>query len=380
MGDHLAVDPPTNVIQSLVHSLLDVFDAARDLVHTLHNKSRRDLETSLRSNGYPASRKIEYVDEGAGEESIVLHRAAVKKQFDVGFYDVGAQFAVGDVISQTGLQCQIIELQSIIINTFLYGPTSPDPISHQLSAIVKACRQASSAAIDILRAQRDRQLSVRPPSAWAVVPAHSLTTGSSASTTSTALTPYPTKPTLLPLRPKSHRSDTETTSLSTAPSTPQPLYCPYALDLQTRPSLPLSSTFFPEDGEPYCPACRRILKLEPGHSWEIYKTSPNGKGERCFRVSNRFLVKCHRGGVDGGYSCVLCSKGNGVETVCGDVRALVRHVWLDHEVRELEGEGDVVEVEVESEKGRRRDSVLGVEEVGRKGAGSVGRRRRRSVW
>lgn len=41
--------------------------------------------------------------------------------------------------------------------------------------------------------------------------------------------------------------------------------------------------------------------------------------------------------------------------VCGDVKALVRHVWMDHRVAELDAEGDIVEV-VES-VGRRRDSI-----------------------
>jgi hypothetical protein len=74
-------------------------------------------------------------------------------------------------------------------------------------------------------------------------------------------------------------------------------------------------------------------------------------------VQNRFVVKCHREGADGGYSCVLCATSASHETVCGDVNALVKHVWQDHDVRELEGEPDVVEL-VEKTPERRRDSAV----------------------
>lgn len=55
---------------------------------------------------------------------------------------------------------------------------------------------------------------------------------------------------------------------------------------------------------------------------------------------------------------MLCSNGASVDTVCGDVKALIRHVWMDHGVGELELEEDVVEV-VEKVVERRRDSGLG---------------------
>lgn len=92
--------------------------------------------------------------------------------------------------------------------------------------------------------------------------------------------------------------------------------------------------------------------------------------ERAFRVQNRFVVKCHRDSVDGGYSCVLCSNGGTEETVCGDVKALIRHVWMDHGVGELQLEEDIVEV-IEKPS-RRRDSVVSYSE-------SRGRGDRRSM-
>lgn len=57
------------------------------------------------------------------------------------------------------------------------------------------------------------------------------------------------------------------------------------------------------------------------------------------------MVKCHQSGPGAGYSCVLCSREGSVDTVCGDVRALVQHVWKEHSAGELVKERDVVEIE-----------------------------------
>jgi hypothetical protein len=85
-------------VQALVYRLLDVFDATRDLHQTLKVKEKRDYELSLRSKGYPPSRRIEYVeDESLGkDEDLVMDKAAVTRQFEIGLQKVGAQFAVGD--------------------------------------------------------------------------------------------------------------------------------------------------------------------------------------------------------------------------------------------------------------------------------------------
>ena len=84
-------------MQALVYTLLDVFDASRDLHETLKAKEKRDYEQSLRSRGYPSGRKFDYVDEVAsGDGSLVLDKAAVTRQFEIGFQEVGAQFAIGD--------------------------------------------------------------------------------------------------------------------------------------------------------------------------------------------------------------------------------------------------------------------------------------------
>lgn len=47
-----------------------------------------------------------------------------------------------------------------------------------------------------------------------------------------------------------------------------------------------------------------------------------------------------------------------METVCGEVKALIKHIWTDHGASELEAEEDIIEIK-EKIPDRRRDSVLG---------------------
>ncbi|KAH6518189.1 hypothetical protein HBI81_176050 [Parastagonospora nodorum] len=379
-----AVDP-ANVVQALVYTLLGVFDATRDLFQTLKAKEQRDYESSLRSKGYPASRRVEYVeDENLGrDEDLVMDKAAVTRQFEIGFQKIGALFAVGDIQSHVALQAQIIALQNVLVTTFLYGPTSDDSISHQLSNLNAASRAAGTSSVDILAAQIQRQQAALPhtprSSRSPVGRSHGSqavphpTTVHESGSASTSLVRYqePTQPrsgspvntTIIETwrgRPKPERTDTDTTSM-TGPTSygmrtaPHELYCLYAIDLQRHRDQQLSDTITSES-KPYCPHCKQDLHLSPGKAWEVVK---RGDGyERCFQVSNRFVVKCHRGGADGQYSCVLCSRHADVDTVCGDVKALVKHIWEDHGVGELKHEEDITEV-VELAPDRRRDSGLG---------------------
>ena len=85
-------------MQALVCTLLDVFEATRDLYRTLTTKEQREYEQNLRAKGYPVSRRVEYVnDERLGsDEAFVTDKAAVTRQFDIGYQAVGAEFAMGD--------------------------------------------------------------------------------------------------------------------------------------------------------------------------------------------------------------------------------------------------------------------------------------------
>ena len=450
-----------------MYTLLDVLDAARDLHQTLINKEQRDYEQSLRSKGYPSSRRIEYVeDERLGsDDTIVLDKAAVTRQFENGYQALGVDFAIGDgtsctnsestighystftlhkticwsekslwcnssVISQTALQSQIITLQSVLLATFLYGPSSSDPVSHHLAKISTASRAAGTASVDILAALQRRQQDLLPAprsthslskhSSSSHAPPYPVTT-TGTSTPSTALTPYnaptrarsgshpvaaisgsvstaptpyntssqvrsgsPVNTTVLEWRgrPKPERTDTDTTSM-TGPtshgtqSSFHDVYCLYAVDLQRHHTQPLSASVT-SDSVPHCPHCKTDLHLSSGKAWEISKEDDGF--DRCFQVANRFVVKCHRDGPDGQYACVLCSDNSSVHTICGDVKALIKHIWEDHTIRELKREVDISEV-IEQPSDRRRDSGLGYDTSrgSRKSASLVSSRRRRSL-
>jgi len=81
-----------------VYTLFDVFDAARDLYETLAIKELRGYEGNLRTKGYSSSKRVEYVKyENLGhEEKILMDKAAVKRQFDLGYLKFGTEFATGD--------------------------------------------------------------------------------------------------------------------------------------------------------------------------------------------------------------------------------------------------------------------------------------------
>lgn len=64
---------------------------------------------------------------------------------------------------------------------------------------------------------------------------------------------------------------------------------------------------------------------------------------------------------------MLCSNGASVDTICGDVKALVRHIWMDHGAGELELEEDIDEIAEQPVE--RRDSGLG---LGSRRSASVG--------
>lgn len=274
------------------------------------------------------------------------------------------------------LQAQIISLQKQLVTIFLYGPTSSDPISHQLATINATSRTVGMASVDILVALQSRRENA--PSVthrMALTSAHATphaTRASGTTTTTTTLTKYeaprlrsgsPANTTVLDWNARSRpaQPDTETTSTtediaSGTSSASQSLYCPYSLDLQRHATQSLSSTVT-NAAIPHCPSCQGTLHLSSGKAWELFKEDEDF--ERCFQVSNRFVVKCHRGGPDGQYACVICSRSSSAHiTVCGDVKALVKHLWSDHSIRELKHEGDIVEV-IERPSRDRRDSGTG---------------------
>jgi hypothetical protein len=67
--------------------------------------------------------------------------------------------------------------------------------------------------------------------------------------------------------------------------------------------------------------------------------------KRVFRVSNRFLVKCHRDVGRSEFACVICSRERDKDVLCGSIRSLIRHVWLRHDFDEYRREIDIREID-----------------------------------
>lgn len=96
-----------------MYILAGVFDATKDLYRNLAIKEQREYEQNLRSKGYPASRRIEYVrDERLGsEEAIMTDRKAVVRQFEMGYHAMGSEFAMGD-----GMLFSIVQFNALVMN------------------------------------------------------------------------------------------------------------------------------------------------------------------------------------------------------------------------------------------------------------------------
>ncbi|KAJ8105272.1 hypothetical protein OPT61_g10281 [Boeremia exigua] len=373
MGASTRSDEPTDVLQGIVYTLLDVFDATRDLYQTLSNKDKRDHELQLRSRGYPSSRKLEFVDDAEviGNRAILTDKLALLRRYEDGLRDFGSKFAVGDALSHVSLQSEVIKLQSVLLTTFLYGPTSSEPIHQQLSKIDAASHDAALASVDILTALQHRQQAELRASNVSRSRRGSLRVPSMPGSfhqddPSTTMVTYrepvrvrtgsPVNTTIITRGgPETSDNDERSLTLYKSPTVTDSLYCSYAQDLEQHRSQHLSRSIV-DASTPSCPDCRRTLHLSPGKAWEILKKDTGY--ERCFQISNRFVVKCHRRGQDAGYACILCSRADDDVTICGDVKALVKHMCEDHKTAELKVEEDITEV-VELALGeRRRDSGL----------------------
>lgn len=373
MGAPIRDDESTDILQGIVYKLLDVFDATRDLHQTLSDKDQRDYELQLRSKGYPSARKLEFVDDSKvnGNRAILTDKLALLRRYEDGLRDLGSEFAIGDALSHVSLQSEVINLQSVLLTTFLYGPTSSEPIQQQLAKIDVASQRAAKASVDILDALQQRQQaelratnvarsrsgSLRaPPMPGSFYPDEQ----------STALVPHrehsrvrsgsPVNTTILrSSRPGTADINSRSQALSSSSTAADSLYCSYAKDLEHYRSQQLSPSIT-ESSQPTCPDCRRTLHLSPGKAWEVLKKDTGY--ERCFQISDRFVVKCHRSGADAGYACILCSRADDDVTICGDVKALVKHMCEDHKTADFKAEEDITEVVELALGDHRRDSGL----------------------
>ena len=207
------------------------------------------------------------------------------------------------------------------------------PSSYHLKELVHTTRTARLAVIDALAQQYQRMLPVLEHKE----PLH-LLPGS-----------FPTSPKLRPTHDvilHEHKTERVEEHHSSARGphhsghTPSAdLFCFYARNLQRTSSLPLADTF-KTGGSGCCPYCHTHISSRPNKAWEMVKEDERHKGhDRVFLVGARFLVKSHRPG--GGYACVLCSHYKDADTVCGEIRALVEHLWKEHSCAELDAEEDI---------------------------------------
>lgn len=244
------------------------------------------------------------------------------------------------MITRNQLQAQIILLQQRLLYTYediiLNSEFPRHPPTYHLKELVHTTRVARSAVIDALTMQYQRMLPAPVPTD----PVHLLPGAYPLPPPPILIEPHDHHTTTVEYQHHHHHRPASRSSARSKPETP-PLYCLYARNLQRNPSLPLTDTFRP-GGTSHCPSCETHIPTSPNKAWEIVKASSRqGASDRTFLVGTRFLVKCHREG--GGFACVLCSKCREADTVCGEVEGLVEHLWREHGVGELEGDGDVGE-------------------------------------
>ncbi|KAF2709466.1 hypothetical protein K504DRAFT_274908 [Pleomassaria siparia CBS 279.74] len=369
------------VVASLVHTLTDSFGAVSDLCRKLkreRRKSSRDSDSdSPKQHRRPLSRKrresdtesdfhdaqssksrrrgersksrrrLEREDDDSDEDSINASSELVLAEYQRGYRYLGKKFADGDLIAQNQLQAQIISLQKTLLTVYqAYALHPPDPhrspISQHLSQLLQSTRAARAASIEALAMQYQRMLEIPETFPLPQLPGG----GFPASKHSIAI-----RETLRPRResdvsphsyPHPHPHPHSHSHSNSAPTASNSLFCVYALDLQHFSDQPLSDNYL-ADGDGQCPFCKFLVSSRPGKAWEIVKEDDKAKDEeRVFLLQQRFVVKCHREG--GGFACLICSRCREVDTVCGEARALVDHIWREHTCEELSNDEDIVEI------------------------------------
>lgn len=244
------------------------------------------------------------------------------------------------MITRNQLQAQIIVLQQRLLYTYediIFNPDFPrHSPSYHLKELVHTTRAARSAVVGALEMQYRRMLPAPEPTDTVHrLPGSFPTSPTSHKPHDVIVHEHKTK---LVERHSTNHSPTRNTKDKTA--SPE-LYCLYASNLQRTPSLPLADTF-KSGGSGCCTYCHIHISSNPNKAWEIVKEDDQQKDmDRTFLVGTRFLVKCHRRG--GGFACVLCSKWKQSDTVCGEARALVEHLWKEHTCEELEGDDNIGE-------------------------------------
>ncbi|KAF1974303.1 hypothetical protein BU23DRAFT_598368 [Bimuria novae-zelandiae CBS 107.79] len=368
IGDTKDVLQDIVVVVSLISTLAKSFGSAGDLYRKLKRKTKnnkkgleedikQEIEEHLPEHGHTDHREPRYEEDrhrrwqsrsrsrhrrdqscDSGKESIEHAYELVRAEYDHGYHHIGEKYAVGDLITRNQLQAQIIVLQERLLYTYediILSPESPrHSASYHLKELVHTARAARTAVVNALAMQYQRmQPAPEPSDSLRLLPGA-----------------YPTSPTMHKSQDvvlhkqrveAEHRHSISRSPIPSANDKPAfpDLYCLYARNLQRTPSLPLTDTFKP-GGNGCCPYCHEHIASRPNKVWELIKEDERLEGRnRTFLVGIRFFTKSHRQG--GGFACTLCSQCRDADTVCGEVRALVEHLWKEHSAAELETDGDI---------------------------------------
>ncbi|KAH7233441.1 hypothetical protein BKA59DRAFT_560232 [Fusarium tricinctum] len=314
----------TFIIATLCSTLVGTFTSSMglwDRVKEKRKQTKRDttqdeeikkLKAQVEENSRYKDRALErsrVSDEV--EASFERSGALINREFEDGYQRYGRRFAIGDVVTENKLQAQVIALQQTVINVLqdaLYNGRQLDRAD--MARLIAASDAARDGSLGALRQQRQRLMDDEVP----MPPPQQ------------ALPPPKRAPTVI-------RDD--------------PLYCRYALDLQSDSERPLSSSFVPH-GDRLCPACDVFLDVEDDDGWAIGKTAPrwiteNGykreiDEELEFHVDPRFVVKCHT--PEGEFACVLCTRFRDEDVLCPTADTLINHIGREHTVPEMEREPD----------------------------------------
>lgn len=346
-------------VVSLVRVLTDAFGSAKDLYHRIKKKSnsdddhddaeyrhqssqdRRDSHSNLtEALGHHVRWGLDRRERhhSDSEDDIICTASPqVQTTYDHGYRKLGEPFARGDHLAKIQLQSHIIKLQQVLIkihqDMMLSNYLTISSSHSQLILLVQTVRTTRAAAIQALDLLVQRLLAdpaqERPkpdlpmPGTFPKPPRSRRSSSSSSPDVDTPTAPPPPPPPIIP-NPNMKK-----------------LFCRYALDLQTKDDLPLS-TSFRLDGSNCCPCCRCYIAVRPSKAWEVIVDSA-GRRPRAkrFLVRNRFVVKCHR--QFGGFACVLCAKYGDADTVCRTIGALMEHLWKEHTSEDMERDCDVVE-------------------------------------
>lgn len=318
------------------------------------------------------SKKRDSSSSDSDDETVSITKLViqVRAEYDHGCKRLGEKFTIGDLRAHNILQAQIIVVQQSMLLVYrdssLYDGFSRYPLTYFVAKLTLSCTTARTCTIEALTHLHQHLLhplhphppshEPDPPRIPGAYPIHILpidpipnnNKNPNKRRTSVTISHSHMHQTTTAGSPSSSSdptctSNTSTTLTSVSPTRGKSLFCPYALDLQRDPARPLSDSYKLPTGDNRCPFCKFHIHTKPGRAWEVILDDKiSRRDRRCrFLITNRFVVKCHGDG--GGFACVLCRRWSDGDTVMRGVEELVDHVWREHGVGEVRGDGDIFE-------------------------------------